>query len=132
MDSLSHFVTAPDGLRLHVRAYGRAPRRRRRSRLPGPARSSGATHALATVLAGDAERPRRVIAIDYQPRPSDYDRMRTTTASPSSWPISLPSSRHSKSYRRCSWAAARRHLAMLLAAVRPTAWPASSSTTSGR
>jgi pimeloyl-ACP methyl ester carboxylesterase len=73
---ISHFVTAPDGLRLHVRAYG--PRTAPAPAvvcLPGLARSSADFHALATVLAGDAEQPRRVIAIDYRGRGrSDYDR----------------------------------------------------------
>jgi pimeloyl-ACP methyl ester carboxylesterase len=73
---ISHFVTAPDGLRLHVRAYG--PRTAPAPAvvcLPGLARSSADFHALATILAGDAERPCRVIAIDYRGRGrSDYDR----------------------------------------------------------
>ena len=71
----SHFISAPDGLRLHAREYGR------RSAaalpvvcLPGLARSSGDFETLATALAGDATRPRRIIALDYRGRGrSDYD-----------------------------------------------------------
>jgi len=71
----SRFVSAQDGLKLHVRTYG--------SRiapglpvvcLPGLTRNSADFHALATALAGDAERPRHVVAMDYRGRGrSEFD-----------------------------------------------------------
>ena len=69
----STFISAPDGLRLHARCYGR------RSTpalpvvcLPGLARTAEDFAALATALSGDG---RRVIALDYRGRGlSDYDR----------------------------------------------------------
>jgi len=72
----SVFISAPDGLRLHARSYGR------RSApalpvvcLPGLARTAADFEALAETLAGDASRPRRVIALDYRGRgQSEYDR----------------------------------------------------------
>jgi len=72
----STFITAPDGLRLHARCYGR------RSApglpvlcLPGLARTAADFDALAEALVGDAKRPRRVVALDYRGRGlSDYDR----------------------------------------------------------
>ena len=72
----SHSITAQDGLRLHVRVYGR----RRADMLPlvclaGLTRNSADFHALATALACDPTRPRRVIALDYRGRGrSEYDR----------------------------------------------------------
>lgn len=70
----SLFVTAPDGLRLHVREYG--------SRLapavpvvclPGLTRTIADFDAVAPVLAGSG--PRRVLAIDSRGRgQSEYDR----------------------------------------------------------
>jgi pimeloyl-ACP methyl ester carboxylesterase len=72
----STFVSAPDGLRLHARCYG--------SRilsplpvvcLPGLARTAADFEALADGLASNPERPRRVIALDYRGRgESSYDR----------------------------------------------------------
>ena len=69
-------VTAPDGLKLHVRCYG--------SRLapylpvvclPGLTRTAADFQELAVALASDAETPRRVIALDYRGRGgSAYDR----------------------------------------------------------
>jgi len=72
----STFITAPDGLRLHVACYGR------RSTtatpvvcLPGLARTAADFEALATALTHDSAHPRRVIALDYRGRGrSDYDR----------------------------------------------------------
>ena len=71
----STFISAPDGLRLHARCYG--------SRtapglpvvcLPGLARTEADFTTLAEALAGDAQRPRRVIALDYRGRgQSGYD-----------------------------------------------------------
>jgi pimeloyl-ACP methyl ester carboxylesterase len=70
-----HYVTARDGLRLHVREYGE----RRASRLPvvclpGLARTTADFDPLAGALAGDPQRPRRVLALDYRGRGlSDHD-----------------------------------------------------------
>jgi pimeloyl-ACP methyl ester carboxylesterase len=72
----SVFVTAPDGLRLHVRSYG--------SRvacalpvvcLPGLARTAADLHALAAAMAADPAKPRLVLALDYRGHgQSEYDR----------------------------------------------------------
>jgi len=72
----SLFVTAQDGLRLHVRAYGsRASRGLPVVCLPGLARTAADFDTLAVALATDRERPRRVFALDYRGRgKSDYDR----------------------------------------------------------
>jgi pimeloyl-ACP methyl ester carboxylesterase len=70
------FVTAPDGLTLHVRRYGS----RRTSAhpvvcLPGLARTAADFHALATALATDPAEPRFVLALDYRGHgQSKYDR----------------------------------------------------------
>ena len=69
----STFISAPDGLRLHARCYGR------RSAtalpvvcLPGLARTADDFTALATALSADG---RRVVALDYRGRgQSEYDR----------------------------------------------------------
>jgi pimeloyl-ACP methyl ester carboxylesterase len=63
------FVSAADGLRLHARDYGpefgdALPV----ICLPGLARTSEDFHELAVALAGDATRPRRVLALDYRGR----------------------------------------------------------------
>ncbi len=72
----SAFITAPDGLRLHARVYGdRADEGLPVVCLPGLARTAADFHVLASALATDATRPRRVIALDYRGRgQSDYDR----------------------------------------------------------
>jgi pimeloyl-ACP methyl ester carboxylesterase len=71
----SLFVTAQDGLRLHVRAWGT-----HRGRglpivcLPGLTRNGADFEELGAVLAGDAAQPRWVLAIDSRGRGgSDYD-----------------------------------------------------------
>jgi pimeloyl-ACP methyl ester carboxylesterase len=74
--SYSTFVTAPDGLRLHVRCYGRASAAGIPVVcLPGLARTVADFDALATELSRDGPHPRRVIALDYRGRGlSQYDR----------------------------------------------------------
>src|SRR5262249_59065356 len=70
------FVSAPDGLRLHVRSYG--PRLTPSLPvvcLPGLARTAADFHTLASALAADPTEPRRVLALDYRGRgESEYDR----------------------------------------------------------
>jgi len=72
----SVFVSAPDGLRLHVRTYGD----RIRAALPvvclpGLSRTAGDFDPLARALAADPQRPRFVAALDYRGRGrSEYDR----------------------------------------------------------
>jgi pimeloyl-ACP methyl ester carboxylesterase len=72
----SIFVSAPDGLRLHVCDYGRASLPTLPVVcLPGLARTAADFEALAGALSNDATRPRRVIALDYRGRgQSEYDR----------------------------------------------------------
>ncbi len=75
-DYTSRFITAQDGLKLHVRAYG--PRTAANLPvvcLPGLARTSADFHELAVALSSDAQQPRHVIAMDYRGRGrSDRDR----------------------------------------------------------
>src|SRR5262249_36572743 len=73
---VSRFVTAPDGLRLHVREYGdRHPRHLPVVCLPGLSRTTEDFDVLAAAIAADAVMPRRVLALDYRGRGlSDYDR----------------------------------------------------------
>lgn len=74
-DFTDHYVTARDGLRLHVREYGeRTAPSLPVVCLPGLARTTADFDALAGALAGDPERPRRVLALDYRGRGlSDHD-----------------------------------------------------------
>jgi pimeloyl-ACP methyl ester carboxylesterase len=67
----SLFVTAQDGLRLHVSAYGvRASRALPVVCLPGLARTAADFESLAATLSSD----RQVLAVDYRGRgKSDYD-----------------------------------------------------------
>lgn len=70
----SLFISARDGLKLHVRDYGTASAVLPVVCLPGLARTSADFDVLATALSTDAKRPRRVIALDYRGRgQSDYD-----------------------------------------------------------
>jgi pimeloyl-ACP methyl ester carboxylesterase len=72
----SLFISAPDGLKLHVRSYG--PRLAPTLPvvcLPGLARTAADFDTIAVALANDVSDPRRVIAIDYRGRgQSEYDR----------------------------------------------------------
>lgn len=72
----SLFVTASDGLKLHVRSYGlRGGSNLPVVCLPGLARTEADFAPLATALAGAAGKPRHVIALDYRGRGhSEHDR----------------------------------------------------------
>ncbi len=72
----SLFISARDGLKLHVRDYGEASHPALPVVcLPGLARTSADFHELALALSHDARRPRRVIALDYRGRGrAEYDR----------------------------------------------------------
>ena len=69
------WVSASDGLKLFARDYGPpASSALPAVCLPGLSRNSSDFHDLALALAGDAKRPRRVLALDYRGRGrSDYD-----------------------------------------------------------
>jgi pimeloyl-ACP methyl ester carboxylesterase len=70
----SLFVTASDGLRLHVRRYGERGRGLPVVCLPGLTRNGADFHELATALTRDTVEPRMVITIDSRGRgQSDYD-----------------------------------------------------------
>ena len=72
----SIFVTAPDGLKLHVRAYGpRIASGWPVVCLPGLSRTGADFETLALALSRDEARPRRVLALDYRGRGrSEHDR----------------------------------------------------------
>src|SRR5215510_13372493 len=72
----SAFVTAQDGLTLHVRRYGsRHASAHTVVCLPGLARTAADFHPLATALAADPASPRLVLALDYRGHgQSQYDR----------------------------------------------------------
>lgn len=68
-ESVSHFITAPDGLRLHARVYGGGPDRVPPVVcLPGLTRNGSDFAVLARALSSDPAQPRRVIAIDLRGR----------------------------------------------------------------
>jgi pimeloyl-ACP methyl ester carboxylesterase len=71
----SAFVTAQDGLTLHVRRYGsRHAFAHSVVCLPGLARTAADFHPLATALAADSASPRLVLALDYRGHgQSQYD-----------------------------------------------------------
>src|ERR1700688_2640023 len=75
-DTTSTFISAPDGLRLHARCYGaRSAPALPVLCLPGLPRTAADFDALGQALASDESRPRRVIALDYRGRgQSEYDR----------------------------------------------------------
>jgi len=72
----SVFVTAPDGLTLHVRRYGsRVASTLPVVCLPGLARTASDFDPLAAALADDPAKPRLVLALDYRGHgQSEYDR----------------------------------------------------------
>jgi pimeloyl-ACP methyl ester carboxylesterase len=74
-DPISHFVTAQDGLKLHVRAYGaRVATALPVVCLPGLARTGADFDPLARALTGNTEHAHYVLAIDYRGRGlSGYD-----------------------------------------------------------
>jgi pimeloyl-ACP methyl ester carboxylesterase len=64
-----HYVTARDGLRLHLREYGeRTAPGLPVVCLPGLARTAADFDPLAAALAADPQHPRRVLALDYRGR----------------------------------------------------------------
>ena len=77
----SVYVTAKDGLKLHLREYGEPPHTGLPVVcLPGLTRASVDFHPLARALASHPERPRRILALDYRgrglsdrdPNPANY------------------------------------------------------------
>jgi len=72
----SVFVSARDGLKLHVRSWGARPGAALPVMcLPGLARNGSDFEVLASALAGDAKAPRPVFALDARGRgKSEYDR----------------------------------------------------------
>jgi pimeloyl-ACP methyl ester carboxylesterase len=72
----SAFVTAQDGLTLHVRRYGsRHASAHSVVCLPGLSRTAADFHLLATALANDPANPQLVLALDYRGHgQSQYDR----------------------------------------------------------
>ena len=73
---VSRFITAPDGLRLHVREYGdQRSQRLPVVCLPGLSRTAEDFDVLASAIAADAAAPRCVLSLDSRGRGlSDRDR----------------------------------------------------------
>lgn len=79
--SQSHFVTAPDGLKLYARSYGVPSPHLPVICLPGLARNGDDFEVLADALASDTISPRYVLALDYRgrgksaydPKPENYN-----------------------------------------------------------
>lgn len=69
------YISAKDGLKLHVREYGPTVSDRPAVVcLPGMARTAADFHDLAELLANDIQQPHRVICVDYRGRGlSDWD-----------------------------------------------------------
>src|SRR6266478_6373211 len=82
----SVFVTAPDGLRLHIRSYGSSVASALPVVcLPALARTAADFHPLAAALATDPAKPRLVLALDYRGHgQSTYDRNPNNFGSPGS------------------------------------------------
>lgn len=73
----SHYVTAPDGLRLHVRVYGTSQDSEALPVvcLPGLSRNGSDFDRLAETLSQAPDNPRRVLTVDLRGRGrSDHDR----------------------------------------------------------
>src|SRR2546423_13606074 len=71
---VSRYVSAPDGLRLHVRVYGSRGRGLPIVCLPGLTRNGTDFHEIATALTREAAQPRLAITIDSRGRGrSDHD-----------------------------------------------------------
>ena len=76
-DVTSTFISAPDGLRLHARCYGARSAPRSAGGLPAGARPHGGgfRRRWRERCRATRDRPRRVIALDYRGRgQSEYDR----------------------------------------------------------
>jgi pimeloyl-ACP methyl ester carboxylesterase len=117
------FVTAPDGLRLHVEEHGpRGAARLPVVCLPGLARTSADFATLAHALATDAKGPRRVLALDYRGRGrSEYDSDPDNYTLPTEL-ADLIAVLTARSVHRAVFVGTSRGgiLAMLLAAAQPT------------
>src|SRR5262249_26755444 len=118
------FVSAQDGLRLHVRAHGaRANRALPVVCLPGLARTTADFDRLAVALSSDRERPRRILALHYPRRgQSGYDPHPATSKRPVGLADVL-SVRPALGISRAAFVGTSRGgiLTMLLAVARPTA-----------
>src|SRR5262249_56625782 len=87
------FVTAPDGLRLHIRSYGCSVASALPVVcLPALARTTADFHPLAAALAADPDNPRLVLALDYRGHGrSQYDRHSNNSTIPVPLPDPPPS-----------------------------------------